>query len=193
MDTPILILAAGKSSRMRGADKLAVIIDGTPQLTRVATAACANSTRVYAVTIPARLPLIAGLPLIPLILPVSAEGMGGSLREGVAALPDCEQFMVVLADIPDLSAEDMRAVLEGPKHSPESLIWRGATLDGQHGHPILFHAGIRPQFATLHGDSGGDAIVKPLRNRTWTTPIPHARMDLDTPEDWAAWFAARRP
>lgn len=187
MDTPILILAAGQSSRMRGADKLAERIDGTPQLTRITTAACLVSPRVYVALTTTRQALIAHLPATPLILPGSAEGMGGTLRDGVAALPACETFMVVLADIPDLSAADLRAVMQGPAQSPESLIWRGATPDGQPGHPILFHASLRPQFAQLIGDSGGEAIVKPLRTRTWTTPLPHARTDLDTPEDWALW------
>ena len=191
MHTPILILAAGQSSRMRGLDKLAEAIDGTPQLSRITAAACMVSPAVYVALTPARLPLIAGLPATPLILPGSTEGMGGSLRDGVASLPYCETFMVVLADIPDLSADDMRAVLQGPVHSPHSLIWRGATPDGQPGHPILFHASLRAQFASLTGDAGGEAIVKPLRAQTWTTPLPHARADLDTPEDWARWRASR--
>jgi molybdenum cofactor cytidylyltransferase len=191
MDTPILILAAGQSSRMRGLDKIAQDIDGTAQLTRITAAACSVSPRVYVALTAPRQPLVAHLPATPLILPGSAEGMGGTLREGVAALPACETFMVVLADIPDLSAADMRAVLQGPAHAPEGLIWRGATPDGEPGHPILFHASLRPQFAALQDDSGGEAIVKPLRARTWTTPLPHARADLDTPEDWARWRALR--
>lgn len=191
MNTPILILAAGQSSRMRGADKLAEIIDGTPQLTRIATAACTVSTRVYAALTAARLPLIAGLPLTALILPGSTEGMGGTLRDGVAALPDGTHVMVVLADIPDLAAQDLRAILNGPAQAPDALIWRGATPDGQPGHPILFHASLRAPFARLHGDNGGESIVRPLRARTWLHPLPHARADLDTPEDWAAWRANR--
>ena len=191
MDTPILILAAGQSSRMRGADKLAEIIDGTAQLTRITAAACTVSTRVYAAITTARLPLITHLRATPLILPGSAEGMGGTLREGVASLPDCAQFMVVLADIPDLTASDLHHIMQGPAHAPDALIWRGATPGGQPGHPILFHASLRPQFADLHGDAGGEAIVKPLRARTWLHPLPHARADLDTPEDWARWRATR--
>jgi molybdenum cofactor cytidylyltransferase len=189
MHTPVLILAAGLSSRMRGADKLAEIIDGTPQLTRITAAACRISPRVFVTLTPARQPMIAHLPATPLILPGSAEGMGGSLRDGVAALPECTRFMVVLADIPDMTAADLRTVLSGPAQSPGALIWRGATPDGQPGHPILFDASLRAQFASLTGDSGGESIVKPLRHRTWTTPLPHARTDLDTPEDWAAWRA----
>lgn len=191
MDTPILILAAGQSARMRGRDKLAEVIDGTAQLTRITAAACGVSTRVYVALTPTRVPLIATLPATRLILPESAEGMGGTLRAGVAALPDCTHFMVLLADIPDLTAQDLRAVSDARLSAPNALIWRGATTDGQPGHPILFHASLRPQFATLHGDSGGERIVKALRTATSLIPLPHARADLDTPEDWARWRKSR--
>jgi molybdenum cofactor cytidylyltransferase len=190
MDTPILILAAGLSSRMRGADKLAEIIDGMPQLHRITAAACAVSTRVFVALTRQRVRLITDLPATPLILPESQEGMSGTLRAGVASLPDCTHFMVLLADIPDLTSDHLRKVLQGPSHAPQALIWRGAT-DGQPGHPILFHASLRPQFAQLQGDGGGDAIVRPLKDQTCLIPLPHARTDLDTPEDWAAWRASR--
>ena len=88
MDTPILILAAGQSSRMRGTDKLAQIIDNAPQLHRITAAACTVSTRVYVALTAARVALIQDLPATPMILPASQEGMGGTLRAAVAALPD---------------------------------------------------------------------------------------------------------
>ena len=47
----LLILAAGKSSRMRGEDKLMRKVGKTPQLRRIAMAACATSSQVY-VTLP---------------------------------------------------------------------------------------------------------------------------------------------
>jgi molybdenum cofactor cytidylyltransferase len=191
MDTPILILAAGQSTRMRGRDKLAEVIDAEPQLHRITQAACTVSTRVYVALTPARAHMIQDLPATPLILPDSAEGMGGTLRAGVASLPDCPHFMVLLADIPDLTADDLRKVMQGPASAPDALIWRGATHDGQPGHPILFHASLRPQCAALHGDAGGEAIVKPLKEQTYLIRMPHARTDLDTPEDWAAWRALR--
>lgn len=189
MDTPIFILAAGQSTRMRGADKLAELIDAEPQLHRITRAACAVSTRVYVALKPERTSLIADLPAIPLILPASSEGIGGTLRAGVAALPSCTHFMVVLADMPDITAADMHSVLAAA--TPHALIWRGATTAGQPGHPILFHASLRPQFATLQGDAGADSIAKLLMERTILIPLPHARTDLDTPEDWSRWRALR--
>jgi molybdenum cofactor cytidylyltransferase len=191
MHTPILILAAGQSTRMRGTDKLAQIIDAEPQLHRITAAACSVSTRVFVALTPLRVALIQDLPATPLILPASSEGMGGTLRAAVAALPDCTHFMVLLADMPDITAQDMLGILAAAHSAPDACIWRGASVTGQPGHPILFHASLRPKFADLHGDAGGDVIVKPLKDQTILIPLPHARTDLDTPEDWALWRRSR--
>jgi molybdenum cofactor cytidylyltransferase len=195
-DTPILILAAGRSSRMRGRDKLAEVVEGEPLLTRITKAARAVSPRVF-VALPAadhpRLSLISGLDVTPLILPESAEGMSGTLRGGIAALPVSARFMVLLSDLPGLTAPDLAAVLAAPESAPDALIWRGATVDGRPGHPILFDAKLRPRFAELSGDGGGEVIVNSYRDKTCLIALPddRARLDLDTPEDWAAWRALR--
>lgn len=178
---------------MRGRDKLAELVDGTPLLRRQALAALAVSSRVI-VALPAEHPraaLLAGLPVTVLYPPEAAEGMGGSLRAGVAALPDCGRFMVLLADLPELLAVDLKTVLQAADDKTEYLIWRGATADGRPGHPIVFAATLRTGFAHLHGDSGGESLVAPLRDRTKVVRLPgeRARRDLDTPEDWAAWRA----
>jgi CTP:molybdopterin cytidylyltransferase MocA len=190
----ILIPAAGLSSRMRGADKLAEPVGGVPLLARVAGAAAATGCPVF-VALPAadhpRAALLAGLPVQAVVVPEAAEGLGGTLRGGVARLPDCARFMVLLADLPGIGAGDIRAVLAAPSGTPSAVIWRGATSDGRPGHPILFDASLRPRFADLAGDSGGEAIVRAEAARTVLVPLPgdRARLDLDTPEDWAAFRA----
>jgi molybdenum cofactor cytidylyltransferase len=195
MATPILILAAGQSARMRGADKLAEKVAGEPLLRRITRMARSVSPQVF-VALPSadhpRHGLIAGLDVTALILPDAAEGMSGTLRAGVAALPDCRRFMVLLADLPALQAADLDLVLQAPALAPDALIWRGATAGGKPGHPILFDASLRPRFADLAGDGGGESLVRPLQSRTHLVPLPggRARLDLDTPEDWAAWRAS---
>jgi molybdenum cofactor cytidylyltransferase len=196
MTVPILILAAGRSARMRGTDKLAELIEGLPLLARIAALARTVSHQVF-VALPdpdhPRLALIAGLDVTPLFLAASSEGLSGTLRAGVAALPMCRQFMVLPADLPELTAADLQAVLAAPAAAPHALIWRGSTEDGRPGHPILFDASLRPKFAGITGDGGGEGIVKPLRRQTCLVPLPgqRARLDLDTPEDWAAWRASQ--
>jgi len=195
--TPILILAAGKSSRMRGRDKHLEEIDGVPLLRRLALAALELGEPVF-VALPAlphpRAEALSGLGVTLLAIPEAVEGMSGSMRGAVARLPESEGFLLVLGDLAEIGADEMRAVLASRADHPHRLIWRGATQTGEPGHPILFAASLMARFAELSGDGGGESLVKPLKDQTHFVPLPGhaARRDLDTPEDWAAFRAMRQ-
>jgi molybdenum cofactor cytidylyltransferase len=137
---------------------------------------------------------IADLPATVLALPGSAEGLGGTLREGVAALPEAPAFLLVLADLPGLTAADLRSVTAARDRYPQAMIWRGTDRDGRKGHPILCDTSLRQAFAALHGDDGGRAVMAVHASRTIAVPLAddHATFDLDTPEDWANWRAGTR-
>ena len=190
--TPILILAAGKSSRMRGRDKHLEEIDGVPLLRRLALAALELGEPVF-VALPAlphpRAEALEGLDVTLLAIPEAEEGMSGTLRGAVARLPQSEGFLLVLGDLAEIGAVDMRAVMAAREDAHDKLIWRGATETGEPGHPILFDASLIPRFAELSGDGGGESLVNPLKAQTCLVPLPGrvARHDLDTPEDWAAF------
>ncbi|MDG1117102.1 MAG: nucleotidyltransferase family protein [Flavimaricola sp.] len=196
--TPILILAAGTSSRMRGRDKLLEEVEGAPVLRVLATRAASLGEPVF-VALPAldhpRARALTGLDVTLLSIPAAPEGMGVTLRDAVAALPDAPRFMVLLGDMPDIGADHMKRVLDAALTHPDQLIWRGSTEDGKPGHPMLFDKNLRPQFATLSGDDGGRALVAPYRDRTQLVPLPGqiARGDLDTPEDWDDWRMRSAP
>lgn len=191
---PVLILAAGQSSRMRGADKLMCNVHGAPLLRRQIDRAIGIGP-IY-VALPSdnhpRLAALNGTDAIPLIVPEASQGMGGTMRGAVAQLPDCDAFMIVLGDLISLTNNDLKGVIDAISAHKEHLIWRGATPEGRAGHPIIFDASLRPAFANLHGDNGGESIVKPLKSQTYLHKFNdnRARHDLDTPEDWAAWQAA---
>lgn len=191
---PILILAAGGSTRMRGADKLLEPVGGVPLLRVQAERALATGHPVF-IALPRadhpRAAVLDGLDATILTVPQAAEGMSGSMRGAVAQLPDAPAFMIVLADLVALETSDMQAVLAAHTGQPDHLIWRGATAEGKPGHPIIFDASLRPAFQALHGDTGGDPIVRSLADHTCLVPLPgnRARLDLDTPEDWQAWRA----
>lgn len=190
--TPILILAAGKSSRMRGRDKHLEEIDGVPLLRRLALAALELGEPVF-VALPAlphpRAEALEGLDMTLLAIPEAEEGMSGTLRSAVARLPQSEGLLLVLGDLAEIGAVEMRAVMAARADAPDKLIWRGATETGEPGHPILFDASLVPRFAELSGDGGGESLVKPLKEQTCLVPLPGrvARHDLDTPEDWDAF------
>ena len=192
---PILILAAGQSSRMRGADKLLQDIDGAPLLAHVVARAAATGHPVFT-AMPGpqhpRYQVMRDLPAACYDIPDAVEGMSGTLRGAIGRLPPCEAFMLLLADLPEIETTDIEAVFAARLARPEYLIWRGATQDSKPGHPILFDASLRPDFAKLTGDSGGEAVVKAHVDDTCLVTLPgnRARLDLDTPEDWAEWRAA---
>ncbi len=194
--TPILLLAAGQSSRMRGRDKLLEKVDGEPLLARLAKRAIATGHPVFA-ALPGpahpRYDVLRRLSVICFDVPDSIEGMGGTMRGSVARLPDCDAFMILLGDLPEIEEGDIRAIFLARQAYPKDLIWRGATQDLEPGHPILFDSRLRPEFQNLTGDSGGEPIVRPLKERTKLVPLEgnRARLDLDTPEEWDAWRAQR--
>ena len=185
---PILILAAGQSSRMRGRDKLLELVDGMPLLRHRALAALQVSRDVM-ITIPnadhPRSAAVQDLNVSLLPIPDAAIGMAASLRRGVLALSECNHFMVLLADLPEISSADMITMIT--QIDRDNLIFRGTAADGTPGHPIIFHASLRPLFATITGDSGGKDIIAAHATKRIALPDQHATRDLDTPEDWASW------
>jgi CTP:molybdopterin cytidylyltransferase MocA len=193
---PILILAAGRSRRMHGRDKLLEDVDGLPLLRRQIEMAQATGQPVF-VTIPpdaiARRAIIDESKATALIIADAHEGLSASLRSGVAQLPDAPAFLVMLGDLVALETVNLLAVLEARDATPDALIWRGTTADGKPGHPILFDTSLRPAFAGLAGDKGADTLVQEHAKATHLVALPdaRARFDLDTPEDWDAWRRTR--
>ncbi|MGJ8622441.1 MAG: nucleotidyltransferase family protein [Yoonia sp.] len=189
---PILIPAAGRSSRMRGTDKLLQTVDGLPLLRRQAQMAAATGQPVFVALGPdqdVRRAVLEDLDVSILQADDAAEGLGATLRNTVAQLPDAARFMIVLADLVTLQTDDLQRVIAAADAEPEYLIWRGATAEGKAGHPILFDHSLKGAFSTITGDHGGNAIIRDHRRETKQVILPdqRARFDLDTPEDWQAW------
>ena len=194
----ILILAAGASSRMRGADKLLQEIEGTPILRRVAKVALATGAPV-SVTLPvgadARRTTLCDLAIKIVEVPDAHLGMSRSLVRGVKAImadspgPD-DGIMILPADMPGFTPEALTNLASGFAAGPQS-IWRGGTMDGKAGHPTIFPRALWSALVTVTGDEGGRSVVQAHRDRVKLLPLPDqmAMLDLDTPEDWAAYLA----
>lgn len=194
MGIPIIILAAGASSRMGSEDKLLQQVDGMPLLARQARMARSVTDAEVIVALPPRphprYGALAGITVTPCAVPDASEGMNASLRQAVAHLPaDALAFMLLLGDLPDLTAEDLRTVLDAVDVSQDTLVWRGTTESGAPGHPVVFHRALFPALERLTGDSGGKEVMQQARGRIVLVPLPgtRARHDLDTPADWADW------
>ena len=189
-----MILAAGQSRRMRGADKLLLSVDGLPQLRHIALQALATGYRVL-VAIPHDNPLrraaLKGLGVTIVYVQHPSEGMAAGLSAGYAAALDAGALMILPADMPDLTCADLNRVIAAHRAEPDAIC-RGATADLP-GHPVILPGGLLPQLNTLAGDQGARQIIQQNQHLVRLIPLPehHATLDLDTPEDWANWLDAR--
>ena len=195
---PILILAAGASTRMRGRDKLLEPVGTEPLLRRVAKVALTSGQSVLVALPPGaalRRAALAGLPLELLTVADASTGMAASIRAGVAALPaTATALLLMLADMPDIGPSDIKALLDAHDPTPDAPILRAAGAGGEPGHPVLFPARYFPQLRQLTGDTGARTILSDPAAPVHLIPLPgaHAVTDLDTPEDWDRWRAANR-
>jgi CTP:molybdopterin cytidylyltransferase MocA len=117
--------------------------------------------------------------------PEWADGMGSSLRaglaaEGLAAAPDVAAAVVVLADQPWLTASAVRAVAAGATAS--SLVM--ASYEGERGHPVLLGrdhwAGVRE---LARGDVGARPYLRAHAADVVVVPVEGSAADVDRPED----------
>lgn len=190
----ILIPAAGASSRMRGSDKLMEDVGGETALHRAARIARASGARVY-VTLPESGPHsvprrgeLSGIEVRALPVRDAHEGMAASLRAGVAAAGSAAGLLVMLPDMPEITEADLSHLVAAFVAQP-GKVHRAAAEDGTPGHPVIFPRRLFAELSVVTGDVGGrrvmfgeDIVLHPLPGR-------RALLDLDTPEDWAAWRA----
>jgi molybdenum cofactor cytidylyltransferase len=120
--------------------------------------------------------------------PDHAEGMGASLRAGVAALPQgLRGVFVFLGDMPDVP----EAVLGGLIAAVEAGAPAAAPHhDGRRGHPVLFSARLIPDLAAASGDAGAREVLSGLGEalaRVETTD-PGVLFDVDRQEDLSGEF-----
>jgi CTP:molybdopterin cytidylyltransferase MocA len=112
-----------------------------------------------------------------------AEGMGASLRTGLAALHDdaADAALVTLVDLPDVDETVLRRVL-GTASGPTALV--RATYDGRPGHPVLLGrahwAGV---VATAEGDRGARPYLAAHEPVACECGDLASGRDVDRPED----------
>ena len=185
----IVIPAAGSASRMRGTDKLLEPVQGHALLRRqVLTALPLAPVLVTLRPDDPRQAVLRGLEVTLIQVPDAATGLAASLRRAAAAVTSA--LMILPADMPDLTTEDLATVIAAFDLAPDT-IHRGASSGGTPGHPVILPQRLLPEIMQLSGDEGARSLV--ARHGVTLVPLPadHALTDLDTPEDWAAWRAAQ--
>lgn len=186
----ILLLAAGRSTRMGGEDKLLRSLGDGPLL-RVVAERCMRAGPTRVVLGPGqgdRRGALDGLA-VEIVEAPDGAGMSASIATGVAGLDG--PVLIVLADMPAVTAHDLHLLLALSAQAPGAIL-RAAAEDGTPGHPVLFPADLLDALSGLRGDRGARDILAAQAARVHLVPLRGRRalIDLDTPEDWAAWEAA---
>ena len=192
-----LVLAAGGSSRMGGSPKAALkapcgrtfagrIIDvlaesGVDNLFVVTGRH--HDAIVAAVTAdrPRRLPIFVKNPN-------PDRGQLSSLWVGMdhAITPDVEALLVTLVDVPMITADVVRQVIDG---------WRGTgapivrpAIGPQHGHPVLYDRSLFAALRTAPLEQGAKSVVRAHATEILNVEVtdPGCLRDVDTPEDYRA-------
>lgn len=191
----LVIPAAGASRRMGDRDKLLEPVDGMPLLKRVAARAIAIADTVI-VTLPdptsPRCEALEGLPIKQVMVPDAEDGMSASLRRAAKAVPaEAQGVMVLPADMPDLTKDDLRKVARAFEDASGAFLVQATGADGTPGHPAIFPSDLMPDFQNLTGDEGARTILQANRHRLIRIALPgeNALTDLDTPDAWTLWRA----
>lgn len=187
-----IILAAGRSTRMGGSNKLLAQIGGKP-LVRIAAeqALASRASPVIVVTGHQREQIesaLAGLDLRIVHNPDFAQGLGTSLRAGVAAVPaEADGAIVCLADMPQVTSNLIDRLIAAFDPEKGALVVI-PTVDGKRGNPVLWSRRFFPDLMAIEGDVGARHLIASYAEAVTEVPVTGdaAFLDIDTPETLAA-------
>jgi molybdenum cofactor cytidylyltransferase len=177
-----VVLAAGSGSRFGGGKLLAawgagVLLEGA------LAAAFAAPTRSVTVVIGADAEAVAAAArsFDPRVLVVHAtdyaEGMGASLRAGVASLPaDADGAFVFLGDMPRVPTAVLRRMADAVIAGAEAA---APVFEGRRGNPVLLRRSLFPSLLALTGDAGARGVLQGLGDQLALIESPDAGVLFD--------------
>jgi molybdenum cofactor cytidylyltransferase len=183
-----VVLAAGRSTRMRGPNKLLAEIARRPLVRIVAEEALAShADPVIVVAGHQRAEVekaLAGLRVRIVHNPDFADGLGTSLRAGIAAVPaDSDAAIVCLGDMPRVDTTLMNRLIAAfdPDRGALAVV---PTFEGKRGNPVLWSRRFFPDLMAIEGDVGARHLIGRYSEAVAEVPVEGkaALIDVDTPE-----------
>ncbi len=181
-----LVLAAGRSTRMGGPNKLLAEIGGRPLVRIAAEQALASRARpVIVVTGHQRDRVEAALKGLDVAFvhnPDYAEGMSTSVKAGIAAVPaDADGAIVCLGDMPQVDAKLIDRLLAAFDPEKGALVVM-PTMDGKRGNPVVWSRRFFPELRGLGGDVGARHLIASYPEAVAEVPVASraALVDVDT-------------
>jgi molybdenum cofactor cytidylyltransferase len=183
-----IVLAAGRSTRMGGPNKLLAEIAGKPLVRIAVEQALASRARpVIVVTGHEHAGVAAALDGLPVRLvhnPSFADGLSTSLKAGLAVVPpDADGVIVCLGDMPQVTAGLIDRLIAAFDPDRNALVVV-PTIEGKRGNPVVWSRRFFPDLATLEGDVGARHLIRTYGEVVAEVPVKDAAAltDVDTPE-----------
>ena len=185
---PILLLAAGASRRMARGHKLLRSVDGVPLVAHVADRLSGSrASRILAVvgaesgSVGDALRSVGDGTVEVLENELYREGIGSSIRKGVAAVgSDADALVVALADMPEVEAADIDRLIDAYDPAAGSGICRLVGPEGEPGHPVLLGRRYFEALGALSGDRGARDVLLENRQDVRDLRVPHP--------GWSIWI-----
>ena len=185
------MLAAGRSLRMGGANKLLTELDGVAIITHVVRNLRDSARPILVVTGHDReaiMQALAGEAVSYVHNPDYQTGMGSSLRSGLAALPpDIDAVLVCLGDMPQVNATHVARLIAAFDPAKGHAICV-PFFCGQRGNPVLWAIRFVPEMMQVSGETGARGLLETHADAVYPVPMDDAAVlvDIDTPEELAA-------
>lgn len=194
----VLVLAAGRSTRMGGPNKLLAETGGTSLVVHAVRSALASQAVEVVVVVghmadQVREAVEQAVPATPRLRfvanPDFADGLSTSVRAGIAALGShIDAAVVQLGDMPGVSAALLDRLMAA--FSPvEGRAICVPTSGGKRGNPVLWARRFFSEMAQLSGDSGAKHLIGEHDDLVCEVEMQGDAVltDIDTPEALAAW------
>jgi molybdenum cofactor cytidylyltransferase len=187
-----VVLAAGRSTRMGAVNKMLAEIGGKPLVRIAAEQALASRAKpVIVVTGHERERVeraLSGLPVRFVHNPDYADGLAGSVKTGIGAVPaESDGAIVCLGDMPQVDSGLIDNLLAA--FDPE----RGAlvvvpSIDGRRGNPVVWARRFFNDLMAITGDIGARHLIGQYAEAVIEVPLvgKAALTDVDTPESFSA-------
>jgi molybdenum cofactor cytidylyltransferase len=190
-----VVLAAGRSRRMGGENKLLAGIEDVPMVARVVDTVLASSAHPVVVVTGhegARVrDALAGRAVTFADNPAYEAGMSSSLRAGLDAVQDkVDGVLVCLGDMPWVRIDHLEALIATFDPSGDRPICV-PVYDRKRGNPVLWPKKYFREMCGIQGDQGARILLDRHADEVTYVPVPDEGVNLDV--DTPAALEALRP
>jgi len=185
----LIVLAAGKSVRMRGRNKLLVDIEGKPMIRRVLETVLQSKVDEVIVVLgwePDKIQqALSDLPCRFILNKNYEKGQSSSLKIGLREVGEATQAVLVLpGDVAKIDARSINLVLDAYNRFRTPIII--ASHEGRRGHPILLAKQLFEEIEEINEETFGlKSVVQKHASevRLVETGTENVLQDFDTPAD----------